>query len=291
MKPIQIQELNEIGDFLFEKAPPGWKPQKAYAKADKTALAWFPGNQHYLPEHEEYYSKQAALGGFSQLAFKDSYKPKQIECCICWVGLDLDADDNPDIDLKTILFPESSMRTSRSGEGVHVMYRLEKPIFTTTAHANRIIKSITEQFDTGEYHICKRDRRMFWLVGGKQKWLQKSSILLKTPDIAPVSIHGNFEKATIEGVSPKVQEWLQWFLSKNLIFTPKSDSIRVYIGDCVNALKERGERVTTKSRMSGNGQVNGYLDISKNRIQLWSYPDGYAIWSYTDVCSELSEIF
>jgi hypothetical protein len=73
------------------------------------------------------------------------------------------------------------------------------------------------------------------------------------------------------------------FVSKKILPAHPGKSTPIYIGDVVAVLHEAGEAVKTASSCSGNGNVNGYIDISPNQISVWSYADGHTIWSYQDI--------
>ena len=280
--------MRELKQFLFERIPHGWYPQTAFAWKDKRALAWFPGNRIQNDFTFAKAMRAGTYGGFSQLAFPDQFKPKQDRCFVCWVGLDIDAEDNPQ-GIPPITLTGASSRSSASGRGVHVLFRLADPIETTTQSANKIIRRITLPYvDALAWQgvkVCKADRRVFWLTGGVHEWI------VQNPEfITPTMECGNFATPVFESstlMSESVSEWVRWFQERGLV-SPGNN--RVYIGDCVRELRARGERVETKSRMSGDGQVNGYIDYSETRISLWSWADGHIIWSWTDFDAELEDL-
>jgi len=84
------------------------------------------------------------------------------------------------------------------------------------------------------------------------------------------------------GLSPEIGHWVSLFQRHGLLGDAKERNT-VYIGGFVKVLREAGERVETRSPMTGNGQVNGYLDVQPGYISLWSYIDGHSIWCHQDL--------
>lgn len=267
----------ELIDWLFDKAT--LHPQLGFAGRDKRAWCWLPGAKPMNHPTVVRAIESAPLRGCTQLAYANSFEPMAGQQCeICWVGLDIDAEDNPGTDLTTIDYLGASMvRTSCSGKGVHVLYRLAKPIQCTHETANRIIKALTAPLvaATG-VHVCKADRRMFWLIGGENRIISQTDDRLVVVEIrTPTETKDSTEP--LAGVTPLIQEWA----GKLGVGIRKSTP--VYVGDIITRLGEMGEIIRTKSSMRGNGQVNGYIDITPTSISLWSYADGHVIWNLTDV--------
>jgi hypothetical protein len=265
-------------DWLFDKA--SLRPQLGFAGKDKRAWCWLPGAGKFRPETAVRAIEKAPLRGCTQLAYANIFAPMAGQRCeICWVGLDIDAEDNPATDLTTLTYPGASMvRTSCSGQGIHLIYRLEEPILCTHETANRIIKTITAPLveNLGTIKVCKADRRMFWLCGGKNEILAQSDERLVV-NLIPIAPENMPEKEPLIGVTPLIAEWCEKLGVQIRKSTP------VYIGDIIKRLAELGEVVRTRSGMRGNGQTNGYIDVTATSISLWSYADGHVIWNLTDV--------
>lgn len=269
---------DELIDWLFEKT--SLKPQLGFAGRNKSAWCWLPGKS--MPRHETIARamKNAPLQGCTQLAYEDWFAPMAGQRCeICWVGLDIDAEDNPGIDLTAIDYSASMVRTSCSGRGVHVIYRLAEPVTCTHETANRIVKTITAPLVAElPVRVCKADKRMFWMCGGENRIIQQSDWVLR-PDIDMPVLQSITAPPTADfQVTPLIQEWL---VKLNISGVRKSTPI--YIAEMVSLLRGLGEKVETRSSCRGNGQVNGYLDVTPTSISLWSYADGFAIWNFTDV--------
>ena len=268
----------ELIDWLFDRS--SLRPQLGFAGKDKRAWCWLPGAKKFRPETAVRAIGKAPLRGCTQLAYENLFEPMTGQRCeIAWVGLDIDAEDNPATDLTALDYPHASMvRTSCSGKGVHVIYRLEQPILCTHETANRIVKIITAPLvgSLGTIKVCKADRRMFWLCGGKNEILAQSDERLVV-NLIPIAPENMPEKEPLIGVTPLIAEWCE----KLGVAIRKSTP--VYIGDIIKRLAELGEVVRTRSGMRGNGQTNGYIDVTTTSISLWSYADGYVIWNLTDV--------
>jgi hypothetical protein len=274
----------ELIDWLFEQTK--LRPQLGFAGRDKRAWCWLPGAKPMNHPTVVRAIESAPLRGCTQLAYANSFEPMAGQRCeIAWVGLDIDAEDNPGTDLTTIDYPGASMvRTSCSGKGVHVLYRLAEPILCTHETANRMIKQITAPLveALGSVKVCKADRRMFWLIGGENRIISQTDGLLAA-NFIPI-LQSNIPIAEpLMAVTPLVAEWAGKLGVQIRKSTP------VYVGDIITRLGEMGEIVHTKSSMRGNGQVNGYLDITPTSIALWSYADGHVIWNLTDVEAVLCE--
>jgi len=291
-------------EWLFEGAPSGWFAQMGLARRDKRALVWVPGKKPQTEERVARLAARASLTGCTQLAFRAPFAslidPENFESLICWVGLDIDGDDNP-LPIAELLerircaCPGASLRLSSSGRGVHVLYRLAAPIRCPPNQANILIRYLTQfagaALDLIGVRVCKRDRRMFWLSGGQNAWVYRTEKLLasKLPEllfapatmVSPPTLSGNF--------SPEIILWAERFQAAGILQDVKPHNL-VYVGDVVKLLKTLGIRVKTRSPCSGNGHINGYIDIGWDTISLWSYADGYKIWSHTDVES-VCEIF
>ncbi len=271
-------KYEELVDWLFDKA--SLRPQLGFAGKDKRAWCWLPGAKKFRPETAVRAIEKAPLRGCTQLAYENLFTPMAGQRCeICWVGLDIDAEDNPATDLTSLDYPGASMvRTSCSGRGVHVIYRLAEPVLCTHETANRIVKSITAPIVASlrTVKVCKADKRLLWLIGGENRIISQTDELL-TVSTTPVIQSNTPTNEPLMDVSPLIREWA----GKLGVSIRKSTPC--YVGDIIKRLADAGEIVQTRSSMRGNGQINGYIDITPTSIALWSYADGHVIWNLTDV--------
>lgn len=294
-------QFKELVSWLFDKTL--YYPQLGFAGKDKKAWLWLPGDKLKPLSDIKRIIRTAPIRGCSQLAYRDSYSPpsKQQICEICWVGLDIDDDDNPDLFLPQIGAQEnfrkrlgaSCIRTSCSGKGIHVIFKLDKPIECLTTSANSIIKRITaEKVSLCEklgIQVCKADRRMFWLTGGRNYMLSIDKEATLAVDIKNLP-----EEPRTKNIEPELTETFevtptikQWATSLGLQFIRRSNP--VYVGDVVKLLREAGEKVITRSPCSGNGQTNGFLNVTRHSISLFAFADGRVIWNFTDVRGYLND--
>lgn len=298
-----MENFSKLVDWLSACRPKGTAPQIGMADETKRALGWWPGNRLQqllgLPPARQNLVK---FLGCTNRAFGSPLTPQREQPgALCWSGLDIDADDNPHMTTDTLfdtVFQKvenfGSIRTSCGGRGLHVFFRYQKPYHfdpgtpssTLSRITARLSKPWADLLENVGVKICKRDSRMFWLMGGANRWVYRTDSLIPT-ELVDVMVKGN---VTImdEGDRVRTPENLGEFVSKWLralgVFPGP-----VYVGDVVTRLRALGEKVSTKSKMSGNGQVNGYIDCGPDWIQLWSYADGHAIWRDQDVGGMLGE--
>jgi len=289
--------MNTI-QWLFERAPAGWMPQLGWAGSDKRAILWAPARSRRLAFGDiERAEKRAALRGCTQLAWPKILTPmdQQTTCAVVWIGLDCDHKQNRagfDDDEIAALLPQASIRASSGGRGRHILFRLAQPIVCEPRVASGIVASLGQFYAkllTGAgYVVDKADKRMFWLDGGAAAWIRQVPDLIAnngavTPPVTDtgyvgVQVASGDGSLQIEECAPEIQRWLIRFGQAGLLANPVPRHARVYVDWFVGVLRHHGERVETLSGHSGDGRVNGYLDVLPNALQLWSYADGRAIW-------------
>ena len=296
-----LDEFMPVLSALFVNSD--WKPQIGVAKMDKRAKFWLPPKKEL--KSTRFYRERLEEGpiwGCTQLAFKD-YAPmiNQKYCKVCWFGLDIDWDDNEHIkDLPAAcmvwgLFNGVSMiRTSCSGKGIHMIWILDVPILCSTDRAGAIVKYLAGNMayklkEEENVHTCQANRRMFWLVGGKNESLKITGVEYPAPSLDKIDlvVENHKSSGVLGRASDKIRCWINIFQKAKVLGSAVGAANQVYVGDAVKELRRHNEKVVTKSGCSGNGQVNGYIDITPSTISLWSYADGHTIWSYTDLSEVL----
>jgi len=124
--------------------------------------------------------------------------------------------------------------------------------------------------------------------GGKNAWLLENPNFYTPAE--PVEDVPPAEKleplAPVEGYSRCIREWVERFQEAGVIRNV-GEKNPIYVGKAVAVLRKNGQTVHTKSPMSGNGDVNGYLDIKPDYIRLWTFVDNAKIWSCQDTSSML----
>jgi len=286
----------QIIEWLNEKAPEGFKPQMVLANENKKALIWLPGNKFVDANRLESCLLRAKYLGCTQLVFR-SWLESQVgkECYITHVAIDID--ELPISDSALISLPGASVRSSCGGAGRHVFFRLASPIFCPDKPtAARIIKQITAPLvgliESMGMKVCKADCRAFYVSGGKNAWIHQTDTFYSpeiavggadTPTLGEPRVAA--DRCLLDGdvpFEPEIRQWLQRFLVAGVLKTVRGRN-PIYVGAAVECLRAEGERVETKSPCSGNGQVNGYIDVGSAWIQVWSYADGHAIWRFSAI--------
>jgi len=302
----QLEEFYELIDWLFERAPQNATAQVGVANKKKQAVGWYPGRKPSFLSIESAFSG-CALAGATQLAFPSGTKvlPDGSIGWLSWVGMDIDDKDQVEdgwADFLPKIVPQPwSIRTSSSGKGIHLVARLEDPIECVMEHGTALIRTLAGRLPTilkdAGIVIDKIDRRMFWFSGGAQKWIRRTDRFLKTPEFLVEGYLDEVDPANklklrrpqigapaptdMVGVSDRMKEWLVKLHSADL---PSSlGTHQVYVGKVVPWLRAQNFPVKTVSRMRGNGTPNGYLEISRDRISLWSYADMHTIWEWSDI--------
>jgi len=283
-------------DWLFATRPIGSVPQLGVADASKRALIWLPGKAA-KPAGVTVRSEDAKFLGCTQLAFEDHHSAMDSQrSWVCAAMIDIDGSDNPS--LKTHRLIDAvveatdgmpvSIRLSCGGRGLHVIQRVAYPVaipaYPTRGMKSSVVKSINRPavaaLEAAGIHVCKSDCRMFWLWGGENSWILQTDELLNANEAVRVSAQeteraGGEIPVRLDGgvVDPFVAEWLN-----RLGVAPGP----VYVGAVVARLRGLGETVNTKSPMTGNGEINGYVDVRPGEGGLWSYADGRTIWRAVD---------
>lgn len=291
-----------IYDWLFESTKDtGYKPQLAWAGANKQALLWLPGNSWKGEEEVKKRIERATLKGCSQLAFPSYLTPQhaQPDCKICWVGID--CDEGP-LDMSVLtecchIFT-GSIRASNSGKGRHLLFRLSAPINCSYPASNPYVRAITkpivEWLESHGQPVCKADKRVFWLEGGKQEWLLKTdatmdvdgSGLLDTLDATErdTTEHstGKGSWVNLDDLAPSIRNWVKSFQAAGCLPAQLRRNMPLNISRLVRLLRSNNERVETRSGLTSSTGTNGFVDLTEGSISLWSFADGHSIWRWTD---------
>lgn len=272
-------------DWLFEKKPHGWIPQRGVARGDKKCLKWYPGAEPSTPDLPDH-----VFLGYTQAAFPTDKLPMREQvCAVCWVGLDIDLDLPPtflQVEKLKEVFPEASLRISAGGCGLHVIWRLQEPPILPYAAARSFVKTVAgAKAKDCPLPVCSSDFRLFYLTGGSNRWIHQTDRFLEnaTPvvvaDLSP-------KKVEVEGNVPE-HPLIQWINQNSPIHVTSTGHYRVHVGTLVKALRELGEEVDTASPGQNGWHTNGFLDVSPNEITLFSFADHRVIWSWQNTLSWL----
>lgn len=283
-------------EWLFATRPIGSVPQLGVADGSKRALIWLPGKSA-KPAGVTVRSEDAKYLGCTQLAFESHHEAMDSQrSWVCSAMIDIDGADNPSLKTHRLieLVCEAtagmpvSVRLSCGGRGLHVIQRVAYPVaipaYPSRGTKSSVLKAINRPavaaIEAAGVHVCKSDCRMFWLHGGANTWVLQTDELLNANEAVKLSTAeteraGGEIPVRLDGgaVDPFVADWLA-----RLGVRPGP----VYIGSVVERLRGLGETVNTRSPMSGNGEINGYIDVRPGEVGLWSYADGRTIWRAVD---------
>jgi hypothetical protein len=299
-------ELENVVEWLFERVPERFAAQVGYATAQKKALIWLPGRKAAEDSNVEWGGRVGEYGGCTQTAWETWRVPVQSQpgCFIAWLGYDVDLDTLEeqldairrvrDTDLPF------SIRCSAGGTGLHLILRLDQPVWSPGGYHSTFLRSLGrvayDELTNRGVHICSSGYRMFWLVGGNNKWISVCDDLYLPPHIDLSGVASNpipqrtsaapAQFAIDEKFAQHVNVWLERFHEAGVMRGARIGGNPVYVGAVIAVLRAHGETVHTKSPCSGNGNINGFIDIGAdgNSISLWSYADGHNIWTWNEGC-------
>lgn len=295
-------EFQSLCNWLFERMPQSWSPQIAFGGEGKVARRWIPGAKPLAPDAPPL--SQVAAGakylGVTNRAYHN-YEQLMSEQFgfVCWLGWDIDSKHNPGVDLYSLVERVDratgglvSVRTSCSGKGLHLIQRLARPVALPLGSPSRYYTavckilgmSVSRRLREQGVMVDKDDSRVFWMWGGDNRWLYQTDYLLdtKAPDLSAIE-DAMPKAAQKQGTRVPVSDWVRSWLSKLQV-----EPGPCYIGTLYDRLVALGESPVTCSSMSGNGDLNGYVDVGADWIQVWSYADHGPIWRAEDVDSLLA---
>jgi len=277
----------DIVSFLNERLPDGYKPQIILNK--NKYMVWMPSTKKkdkmptcYNPD----------LIGFTGRAYLNYLEPLKFQnYYIVWCGIDID--DYNDWQAIAKLIPEATIRNSKSNTGLHLFFRLEKPVLIEAGVPSKIIKESMKPFikrlvDAGlSEYICKWDGNNFWLYNKSysQKVLRVSKTFIKyiepKEDLTRLKLHimGIVEaKLNSEG-----QKFVDYLIKKELLPLDTRDNkgfyaipskMEVYIKKWFITLKRTNWSFKTKSPMkSTTNHGNGYIIFDGFCFKLFSNAD------------------
>jgi hypothetical protein len=284
---------DNVGQIVFTERGKGsglWVPGKSLKTTDTDVTRAI--RDSVLP---------GRLIGFTQISTLERLAiSENSEIKVHWVGIDIDAGDNPTIDLlKYPNYPKNfSARTSTSGKGVHLIGRLSHPITCCYHQKNSIIKALTQPYvnalgDSG-VEVCKAGFSVFYMLGGEQRWLCQTPALIDSQalvtSIAPVRSLRALARLDLP-LKPVIREWLDKLALAG--FANKLGKTQVYIGSIVPWLRGQGQTVETSSAMSGKNPAkrNGFLIVTPDSLSLVANKDGRQIWGVLDDSGVLDNFF
>jgi hypothetical protein len=284
------RDFAEFAEWIGERFSAGYKLQIAFGKEGKSVLAWLPG----ASRKEEGWSiprSGVMYLGCSTRGYKGYYTPMiEQPCELAGATIDIDGKDNPHLSTEelrriTIQCVEGagSVRSSCSGSGLHVFFRLDEPISIgkgvpskdITALARMVSAEWVKKITEAGVHVDKTDSRLMWVVGGKNVWLYRTDHFVQwsgeksIPD-KEIELDQN-RTGGIACADPFALSWLK--------------RLNIGVGPCVVAtiverLRAAGEYVETSSQR--RDRMNGEIRAEPGWIGLWAWSDKRYIWQAWD---------
>ena len=221
---------------------------------------------------------------------------------LCWVGLDVDAEDNDHVHLQrgsladyiAAMFSNEPVvtRASKSGAGAHLLIPIRAPLEVAYDKAKSVAKAIARRYESylNDEGIvtCVTGLPNMWLYteGGKQSTVGITNDLYE-PTIdelnpktvsfaAPPETEGN-GPPQFSGMAARCLN----VLAQNGIISPEfPPRTQVNIGRVKRALETIGVGLETKSkcRPDHEGEVNGYIELlADGTLKLFSNPDNNTV--------------
>ena len=277
-----------FAEWIGERFSTGYKLQIAFGKEGKSVLAWLPG----ASRKEEGWSiprSGVMYLGCSTRGYKGYYTPMiEQPCELAGATIDIDGKDNPSISLAMLqslvisaVEGAGSVRTSCSGKGLHVFFRLGSPVSVEAGVPSKDISAITraisapwaDKIRAAGVAIDKVDSRLMWVAGGKNEWIYRTNAFVEWQGNRIVEAPKIPAQGVAQaGTSPFVETWLA--------------RLGIRSGPCnvatiVERLRDAGEYVETSSQR--RDRMNGEIRVEQGWIGLWAWADKRYIWQASEL--------
>lgn len=258
-------------------------------KNTKRAIVWYPGEEDakiFLPIDPQKY-----LIGLTGKYFIDPEKSfLSQKSKLYFLTVDIDHKDNPGLenkfeDLKKVIGEDASIRSSTSGKGYHLIFRLEKPVENPNRILIRnIMNPYLKKIESVGIHICSFGINTY-LLGGFQDWLYKtdnkipiSDENLKGENILQIRGSGIF---SFDEFLNSTGKKLFRILKKRINYEQRFLHQDIYIKDFYDALKGTDFEFRTKSPMASNNKhINGFVQIDDHYFYIYAAADGCLVAKY-----------
>lgn len=293
---------------------PGWqdgnfKPYYVY-KWERSNMASLI--RHYPPATKSYLNYHAPVEPPSSIGFRglmvqdyDTPMVNQGYVKLCWVGLDIDAEDNGHViqhlKLGTLADYVSTLlcnlpavvRCSKSGQGAHVLVPLAEVELMSYDRARAVTKAIAKRFEglllDEDIKTCVTGLPNMWLYtqGGAQKTLGKTNDLYHPTEselsaqvfqTGPVDDKGVVGPALkLDGLAAKMANQL---VSDGIIGPELPSKTQVNIGRVKRSLAKIGIGLDTRSkcRVEHEHEPNGYIEITVDgTVRVFSNADNNSV--------------
>lgn len=287
------KEIRELITFLYSHAI---RPSHMAVQMVEKDGFWYPGNR----VSSRSINSENPVGFTGRIYESYSKSKNEQSWLLAWFGIDIDDISEQGIDIFAVnrtLYPYASTRVSKSGNGLHCIFKCKPILMKVGDNPKRHIEYTLRQWVTEHpdgsrtltslpnVRLCSSRGINFYLHGGvkgKNRWLSESDHLNelqidfsnsctkccnRSNEDTTVSI------AEIEGEARDLVGILQ---KEGEI--PKGDKVatkyEVHIKGIYKALKGTPFEFTTKSPMkSKEWHINGFMTISRTGFRLWSFAD------------------
>lgn len=285
----------------------GWLPYYVYkwSVAGRAAVM-----RHYPPAKDNYLSycepnSPPSSIGYRGLMVRSHRIPmiQQPTVLLCWVGLDVDAEDNDHVHLQrgsladyiASMFVNEPVvtRKSKSGAGAHLLIPIRAPLEVSYDKAKCVAKAIArryEQYLNDEGIVtCVTGLPNMWLhtEGGKQATVGITHDLYE-PTVDELKATPVFSSAScpaVEGTGPAqfggmAARCLNKLVEVGVISPEFPAKTQVNIGRVKRALETIGIELETKSkcRPEHEMEINGWIELTPDgTLRLISNPDNNTV--------------
>jgi len=295
-------------EFLYPEEISYKSIQFIVASSKKQVFGWFPGRKgdEKLYFHQSSFSQgsegfnrilNTGLVGYTGRVY-ESYKiPMQAQTYyLCWVAIDLDQKDQKKLELtspQTIEnisreIPECSIRTSKSGRGLHLIFRMNpvkvSPLFNLTFSIKKTLQPYVYKLNSLGIKVCQANGGVFFLIGGRQRFIKISQERIDLEIIKTSSVNGIM---TPGGILPPSQlnevgkDLLRRFNEQGEYLTGFPLELGIYVKSWYETLKDTPFFFETKSPMSPGKRAhnNGKMFINGNSLSIYTSADNKIVKS------------
>lgn len=218
-----------------------------------------------------------------------------------WFGIDIDWEDQTNsiswdaagtrcellAERVCELLPEAMVRTSKSGKGLHVFFKLQTPLnFNSVSqaaeHAKMLARPYKARLGGAGIHCCVSGLPNFWVwsEGGLQRTLQNGTpIVVQAMPLAPV-VTRNSGGAFVQVKSEWGEKSYSLAVLLDLIETHDDHRcvprmMNINIGKTKRLLHEVGIDFATNSRCrpEHEHEINGFIQFDDFHVRIFSNPD------------------
>lgn len=281
-----MSTFDSLNSFLYgDAARLGYTcPQFAFMGVQKNLekyTIWFPGAKKV--NELKSVPKNIWLHGFGGRVYKTYSKlRKEQEYLLAWTSLDID-----DINIVEVapkikkLIPECSIRESKSGQGVHLFFRFDKPLYFQAGESDLVTQKIflAPYMDTlkeNEIPICTPASSILWLTGAGHKgdfiYLSEAKLRCKKQKYSSCVSSNTEEQGFLVG---KMQKFIDLLANAGAILSDwDGESYTIYVRAAYEACKGTEFEFRTRSPMqTPEPHANGFIRFANSALYLRAKAD------------------